>query len=583
MRLECQYTLEPPTDPSAEAPSWSPAAGAMMRSSVSGLMRLVSEKNRNIEREGPAAFSFPSITDDFDGTPQIPQDSFYSRQRAPDGLAAAPAAPVAAPDPAAVPAAPDPAAIPAAPDPTAVPAAPADDPAAPPGAAAGVAAAAAAPPPPAAPTEAFPFCLGMDLGEASQEKMKEEDGWAFRRSTTEVLTEALKGLDESLGSVLVNGNETEGIEPLYDTGEIAAKNAAQQQDNREMKGVSLQGLFFGVSPGDGGALQMPLADTAFEIALKEEQPEEIIPVVLQERLEGNSNDPMWVEGEASRETPTTAAAVAAAAAAAAAATARPSAALPVLLRPRESLSPAVAVEQETEKKDAAAAPAATGSGSAVSVERDPSERSTVGYESSTRDRPKDTDTSFSEGGNTIGALHREEPLHAAAEPQGVFTGGRPEGAEEQNATDRDFSVSPEEISRDKRSGGCRSAATEGSPSPTKLYARALSLPSLHSRLLQMTAAGSADWGSLDLLRMLGALPDGLLPEEEAEELREDVLFYEADGHYTETGEEYCMPLGEQQQLVKLLPSNLVSVRANSRKFSFLFVPSAGELHLYVYL
>ncbi|XP_026193403.1 uncharacterized protein LOC34624468 [Cyclospora cayetanensis] len=109
----------------------------------------------------------------------------------------------------------------------------------------------------------------------------------------------------------------------------------------------------------------------------------------------------------------------------------------------------------------------------------------------------------------------------------------------------------------------------------KISIQALTLLSLQSRILQM-ATGS-EWG--ELFGGPSHLPWGT-HEEELGELREDVLFYEAEGHYTDSGEEYCLPLGEQQQLVKFLPSNVVSVRARKRKFSFMFAPFPGS-HLLI--
>ncbi|CDJ57632.1 patatin-like phospholipase domain-containing protein, putative [Eimeria maxima] len=540
MRLECQYNLEPPTDPSAEAPSWAPAAGSVLLSSVSGLMRLVSERSRDFMKETPAPFSFPSLTDDFEESSKLAQDAVSSPNRASDGLASA---------------------------------APALSAAAPPGPARSASAAGGSASRELSPDASrqlartwgsatlAPLYAGAGLRAASPRQAKERFG-ASEASVTELLVGCREGGDAGvLGSVAARG-EGEITETPSKAQETSDKKDPQK--DRAMQGVSLQGLFAGMHKRTGYAVEGLLPTASFEVAPEAAEAAGAIsgqPEALQEPAsaasmeQGPKEHQRTPTGEeaAGKEKPEGGA---------------PSCSPQAPTYPLESLSPAEAPPEQPGEKETA---------EASSGGRDSSERSTAGCEGSTRDRAKDTDTSASEGGPSA-AMHREEPLHAA-EPNEATLGDRVHESVKSSGMAKGNAATSDEAAADKRGN---SSGIEGSPLPNKFLMRALSMPPLHPRLLQMAAETSAAWGGLDILTALGALPDALLQEEDPGELHEDVLFYEADGHYTETGEEYCMPLGDQQQLVKLVPNNLISVRANRRKFSFLFVPSAGS-HLFIEL
>ncbi|CDI74488.1 patatin-like phospholipase domain-containing protein, putative [Eimeria praecox] len=541
MRLECQYSVEPPTDPTVEAPSWSPASGAVLHSSVSGLMRLVSEKSRGLAREASGAFSFPLLTDDLEANnAKLGQGFFSSRQPASQGPASSVQTDVAlltqGGEAAAV------AAV---------------------AAAAAAAAAVAAGGDSGEPSRTWgsaalaPLCLGMDPREAPPKDAK-EGGWGAEQVAVELLTEDCKGEDETPGSI-----PGEGAEVLIDRQPIQAGEKTDKNNLQNviaMQGVSLQGLFSGLPSSGDTAAPTPLEAATFEVHPKDEKTagaDSGVKDLSQESAgvaEGGNKPERHspARDEAVKEAPRSPS----------------SAQMAVLANPRNFLSPGKKPEEQGETETA---------GTPL-PERDASERSTAGCEGSTVEHPKDTDTVLSEGGPTRD-LHREEPLHAGS-PSHVATEENGQGGLKTNDAPGPCAPSLGETSSNKRPARWNSSRTADTPPQSKLLLRTLSMPPLQSRLVQMTGAGSAGWGGLEVMRALGALPEGLIPEEESEELHEDVLFYEADGHYTETGEEYCMPLGEQQQLVKLLRSNVVSVRAKSRKFSFLFVPAAGS-HLFI--
>lgn len=83
----------------------------------------------------------------------------------------------------------------------------------------------------------------------------------------------------------------------------------------------------------------------------------------------------------------------------------------------------------------------------------------------------------------------------------------------------------------------------GSFSLEKLSQRALAVISLRSRLLGLASGEVAE--GRGGRGVFGDSPSQTERSPKADsELKGDVLFYEAGGHYTETGEEYSLPLGE---------------------------------------
>ncbi|CDJ69553.1 patatin-like phospholipase domain-containing protein, putative [Eimeria necatrix] len=488
MRLECRYSLEPPTDPSAGAPSWSTSAGAVLRPSMSGLMRLVSENTRFIG-DATGHFSSQSARYEQDCGPKLMQGSFStSRWHVSKGGI--------------------------------LPGSPSQ------GMVENVPASTVERNQPRSGICEAPACTAAGSSGDRLTKPNEEQ-WKLTKSATE------RPCDEGKGSVAEITSGDDLICEATRASELPPTKSNPTDSSclpQTVQGVSLTALFEEGRLNDGDSPVQSFAATVVRVTPKKETETFVLEEPgMKNSSQGSTGEPRTEKEDVDSSSSSTP---------------------PKLQQPLEPKRPITL----------------------STAEDGPSEKSTVVNGASAGDQPKDSEIPLSQETPPRDCHLQEDPLHSTA----------PSEAHAQLSTVANCTGSansggpelPEGSAEAER--GLDKFDTSKDMCPKKFPLREDSFMSLHSWMLQLARGGTpSEWGNFDIFRSLSSLPEGPAIEEDQEELKEDVLFYEADGHYTDTGEEYSLPLGEQQQLVKLLPCNIVSVRAKRRKFSFIFVPSAG--------
>lgn len=501
MRVVCQYALEPPTDPSAADPSWSPTASAVLRSSISGLMRLVSDNTRGTNRDIIRTLSFKEVKDRSGGDAQSKHTPGSE-------------APWRAPE---------------APEPPKLPSKVLQDMFQP----AGQRESLVKGSPPSSPL--------LSVGETGEER-------EARYTATGPTVQKLLSDTASEGKGLLRGwdvgheGERATTADAEDLGESHRKETFEAL-REKLPGVSFELLFEEAPPKSPTIL---LAGISFAASPEKEEQKPSSPKqeeAPQEAAKDESKERGGAKG-ASKER----------------AGGEPKPEADEAAKPEHEKSPSPASPHSSPEEQGRKP------GPLEKEENASPEKGEASRNGPEREHSRDREAPRNEEGSP---LLQQEPRYA---PEPGMHGEAMTTSDMRERSDSK-GLGTEHGGEEGGPAGGTEQEPNGSPS-SKLSLRALRLLSLQSHLLQM-ASGNSDWGGIEIYGALAPLPEAPV-EGESGELREDVLFYEAEGHYTDTGEEYCLPLGEQQQLVKLLTSNTISVRAKKRKFSFIFAPTIGE-------